>query len=212
MPYRRKKSYRRRRRKKYQIHRPLLGNSFVTSLKYFEEGPINPVTTGTSVWVFSANGLYDPNVTYTGHQPRGFDQLMPLYDHYVVIGSKCHVKLCTQNPGELPVTCTLALRDSATSETTPIDYIEGRNCKFTLLPPAETHQLTMNYSPKKFFSIKDVMADDEQQGTISSMPAEQAYYHLSLTTASGDEVGPICCSWYIEYIVKFIEPKQPAQS
>lgn len=204
--------YKRRRRRKAKLPRQLLGNTFTTTLRYYEQGPINPLATGLAAWVFQANGLYDPNVTYTGHQPRGFDQLMPLYDHFVVMSSKCKVTLCAENPGDVPITCTLALRDSVTTSSDPINYIEGRHCAYTLLPPAETHTLHMNFNAKKFFGAKDPCGDDEQQGTVSADPVEGAYYHLGLNSPSGTDPGPIMVLWDITYTVKFIEPRQPAQS
>ena len=35
-----------------------------------------------------ANGLYDPQVSTGGHQPRGFDEFMTTYDMYTVHGSR----------------------------------------------------------------------------------------------------------------------------
>uniref|UniRef100_UPI00404866D8 hypothetical protein n=1 Tax=Polynucleobacter sp. TaxID=2029855 RepID=UPI00404866D8 len=42
-------------------------------------------------WVFSANGLTDPNITGTGAQPRGFDEMMALYRTYLVTHAKITV-------------------------------------------------------------------------------------------------------------------------
>ncbi len=36
---------------------------------------------------FRLNGLYDPDLTLTGHQPYGFDQISPLYGRYAVYGA-----------------------------------------------------------------------------------------------------------------------------
>nr|AGA18419.1 hypothetical protein [uncultured marine virus] len=40
---------------------------------------------------FRANGMYDPEVSLGGHQPRGFDQAMALYGVFTVLGSKISV-------------------------------------------------------------------------------------------------------------------------
>lgn len=40
---------------------------------------------------FRANGMFDPEVSLGGHQPRGFDQAMALYSTFTVLGSKISV-------------------------------------------------------------------------------------------------------------------------
>lgn len=45
--------------------------------------------------VFAGNGLFDPDITGTGHQPLGFDQWMGIYDRYRVHASS--IKVTTLN-------------------------------------------------------------------------------------------------------------------
>lgn len=60
-----------------------------TTLRYTELQPFDNLSssTGTERVVFNANNLRDPNDTTTGHQPRGFDEYMALYDAYTVHGA-----------------------------------------------------------------------------------------------------------------------------
>ena len=37
------------------------------------------------------NSLFDPNLSGLGHQPRGFDQLMAVYEKYTVVAAKITV-------------------------------------------------------------------------------------------------------------------------
>jgi hypothetical protein len=69
-----------------------LPNNFVTKLRYHDSVPINAANGTVAGHVFRANSPYDPDYTASGHQPRYFDQIMPLYDHYQVLGSKITVK------------------------------------------------------------------------------------------------------------------------
>lgn len=48
--------------------------------------------------VFRLNSMYDPDKTYAGHQPSGFDQLSPIYNRYKVVGAT--VTLNVNDPEE----------------------------------------------------------------------------------------------------------------
>lgn len=51
-----------------------------------------PITTGAGVYQFSTNGLYDPNITGTGIQPLYFDQIMAIWNHYMVESSYIEIQ------------------------------------------------------------------------------------------------------------------------
>jgi hypothetical protein len=59
-----------------------------TKLRYSTR--IEFIPTGTSVLskTFLANGMYDPDVSLGGHQPRGFDEFMKTYQTFTVKGSR----------------------------------------------------------------------------------------------------------------------------
>ena len=58
----------------------------VSTLRYTERVEFNPTSTTTGVWSSRANDLYDPGASpiITGHQPRGFDNLMASYNNFRV--------------------------------------------------------------------------------------------------------------------------------
>ena len=56
---------------------------------------ISALTPGAAVasYVFRGNSLYDPDYTGTGHQPRYYDQLTPIYGRYKVLSSAITVEM-----------------------------------------------------------------------------------------------------------------------
>lgn len=60
-----------------------------TKVRYVERVDFQPTGSNVFQYQFRANNLRDPNVTGTGHQPRGFDQFMDVYNTYTVLGATC---------------------------------------------------------------------------------------------------------------------------
>lgn len=57
-------------------------------LKYIDEYVMTSAAGSTVTQSFRMNSIQDPDFTGTGHQPYGHDQWSPLYNTYVVLGSK----------------------------------------------------------------------------------------------------------------------------
>lgn len=89
-------SRKRRRTAPPRKYLPLAGfpKQKVVRLRYVKEIEIVTPNTGLSKSLpFVANGMYDPYYPIGGHQPKGFDQWMTVYNHYNVLGSKISVKM-----------------------------------------------------------------------------------------------------------------------
>ena len=63
--------------------------SMKTKLRYVERIDSNIDGTNVKLFGFRGNGLYDPFIPLGGHQPRGFDDFMKIYDKFTVVGSSC---------------------------------------------------------------------------------------------------------------------------
>lgn len=227
MPYKKKSQYRRRKPKrkyKRKFRRSMLaksvstpiGKSFKTLVRYVDKNiQLNPSTGGIpATHVFSMNGLYDPDITGTGHQPLGFDQFMLMYDHYTVIGSRARVSFSNTDASyHQLVVCQL--KDTNTVVATTNEILENGNNKWATLGTHTSGQsvknLIINCSPNKFFGRK-VMQGDKYQGTSGTNPSDQVYLHLQAGPLEGVDVDIVDVTIEIEYIVVFTEPKQLSQS
>ena len=59
-----------------------------TTLRYAMRTEFALPTNGTYTCKLRANDLFDPEFALGGHQPRGFDDFMNIYDKFTVTGSK----------------------------------------------------------------------------------------------------------------------------
>lgn len=192
---------------------PLLRAQKVT-LRYQGSAALDPIAGVTAVHIWAANGVYDPDITGVGHQPRGFDQIMALYDHYVVIGAKITVDFVHDSGNPAATGYGIALRD--TSSTDNINgYIEGGNVVYQYRDAegGVPTRLTMTCNPNKFLGRNSPMSDPDLKGGASNNPAELAFFHTFYTNAiSAENPSQICACTLLEYTCIFIEPKVPAQS
>ncbi len=189
-----------------------LPTSFKCTMIYASTFPLNVGAGGVpAVRVFSANGLFDPDITGVGHQPRGFDQLMALYDHYTVIGSKCEA-LFSADEAANPLCFGIALMDGPTTSADADNYLEEPfNAMGIATPGGNQVKLLQKFSPK-FLGYKNPMSVEELEGTDSANPAEQAYYQVYAFSPSATDEGNVHFVCRITYQVILKEPDLPTQS
>lgn len=207
----------RSRSRRYKITKAPLPNYMMVKMRYQTNIVLDHGIAGIAVHVFSANGLYDPDITGTGHQPRGYDQLMTMYDHYVVMGSKITAAFASRSSAaNTNANIGIALKDSYGTVSDANEYMEGRNQIFKAIEqinPSGCPKLTKTFSAKRFFGRTNVKDNQEFQGTINDNPAEQAYYHVWMQAFNSTvDVNPLDVNVFIDFIVLLREPKQPAQS
>jgi len=158
---------------------------------------------------FSANGLFDPNITSVGHQPMYFDNLSAIYDHYTVLRSRIVVELL---PDTIPYNVVLYVDDDTSiasfggaaeqPSSTPIHAV--------LPQSAKPLRLTRSWDANAYFG-GDILDNDNLQGTASANPTEQSYFTLVGLTTTGAS-GSMSFSVRIEYEAVWDELKTQAQS
>jgi hypothetical protein len=190
-----------------------LPESLETTLVYCDDFSLDPAAGVLSKYAFSANGLYDPNLTGTGHQPKGFDQLMAIYDHVVCYRSTIrvdHSSAATAGPvGVIGVN----LLD--TVDTTFSDYhdLVELGAKYLVLPfnasISNTPPLYAECDVRKFLGVDDVFDDRSLSTAITSNPTEDVVYSIWYQ-ASDLSSNPEAVQFVvkIKYHVRFVEPKQ----
>lgn len=211
----RKPKRRFRKRKSKVLSNGPLSIKMKTRMRYNECVSITPVTSQSAGYVFRCNSLMDPNATGVGHQPRGYDQLMTLYDHYTVIGAKITARIF--NSSTQPATIGIAIKDESTPYTDPEDYMESRVLTTRTLGArgageATNATLSMAVNPNKFLGISNPLASAFVRGGLAVNPAEMCYFHIFAYDPSGDTPGTISIDVTIDFTAVLTEPKQPTKS
>lgn len=161
--------------------------------------------------VFAANGLFDPDITGIGHQPVGFDQMMAMYDHYVVTKAKIVAEFVNIDASNRQ-TAAIAIVDDSTTYTDIRRYIENGSCAFTMLDVAETANaqktLTMEVNPLTWQGRKGKLSDPELKGNAASNPSELCSFQLVAEPLTSTDSAAVLASVTIYYDTTFFERKK----
>jgi len=163
--------------------------------------------------LFSANGAYDPDISGTGHQPMGFDQMMAVYEQFVVLRS--HIKISFISASDATRVAVYLTPD--TTAQTPITLMENGLLKSEIVcgtTDSGTHRMkTIELTcdiPKYFGKTKDdIIADPQMYGTIAANPGEQVYFAIAAWDPfSSSSEGIIAYDVTLSYDVYYWEPKK----
>jgi hypothetical protein len=179
----------------------------------YAPGPIafsTAANLNAAAYIFSANGIFDPDISGTGGQPMGFDQMMGFYNHYTVLRSRMRC-LITNTSTTKSVNVGVMISGSNTA-TTSVEQLLENGSMVTIVngfagSATATSQLQLPCDVARFQGVTNVLDDPNMRGDSASNPTEQAYYHLTAynfdATAVATFIQPV-----IEYDVIFHEPKK----
>lgn len=190
-------------------------NKVMVRLKYVDNLEFTSPTGSVALYRFSANGLYDPNITGTGHQPMYFDEYMALYNQYVVLGSKITVKIGYASSGNVnPATAVVIMaNDNTTTTSTSIGGVteQSQVSRTVMLDPFNYKTISKTYSAKRAFG-GNPMALDNLRGTASTNPTNDWYFDIKYQTIHGSTAASLVAYVEIDYYVCFTELKDIGQS
>lgn len=222
MPYYAKKKYRKKNKKPYRSYKTQnfslmrkspMPNVFSTKMRYAHNFNLDAGIAGIATQVFSCNGLYDPDISGTGHQPRGFDEIVVMYDHWRVLGAKITLRVQNGSSDQGSI-FGISIQQNNTPLTLLNDYLESGTVVSKMVGTNDgmgVNGASYKLAPYKWLGLKST--EDTYAGTTSSNPNEQAFFHI-FTGCVDDTVNPAALQCYvvIDYIVQFFEPKFLTQS
>jgi len=189
------------------------GTSVTTQLRY-GAATLNftALTASVGRYVFTANGLFDPNITGGALAPAGFSQLMLSYNHYLVTHARITV-LFTNN-STTPTMVGIAMDGDSTGTSDPSNLLELPKEQLVALNGASLDgsqkTITLSVNTAKYYGT-DIMADPTFRGDVASNPTEQVYFHCVCFSVKGGTCD-VFMQVKIDYTAKFFEPRELSPS
>jgi len=170
-------------------------------------------------YVFSANSIFDPNVTGVGHQPLYRDEMALVYAKYTVIQSYIRVTFF-QNDGtqqNFGIVCSKDNILNSNPQTLMEQYGGSRPMNPSLMDKPVT--LTKGFNAKRFFGVKSVetlWADDLQRTDRGSSPSSSVHTFYTVWSSPIDGTVALSaamkCQVKITYVTAWHEPQDPIGS
>jgi len=194
---------------------PIFNTAIRKRLTYYDTATLTATSGVLNSYVFAVNGLYDPNVTGTGHQPAGFDQMMVFFDHYVVINAKATVTWFNVSTSGVTGQVALSLNSTVTPVTDPIVLCETgfvtRDYLNVLGSDDAIKTMSLSCNVSRFQGVPQIRDDPELWGSAASNPTELSFFNLSVWDPNAGTV-TTRFTILIEFDAWFIEPRKISSS
>lgn len=185
---------------------------------------------------FRANGMYDPEVSLGGHQPRGFDQAMALYQTFTVVASRISVNFAytgydgpatldsgtqshlvkstgdvTDAPASPPV--MVGIYKGSEALTLPITGDEIMEHSRVVWQPMNSQQPGVTVRSRahigSFFGKRSLVGAEGYTGSAAADPTELVEYWVWVGRTGRTAAGLCHVSAYVamEFDAVFTEPK-----
>jgi hypothetical protein len=190
----------------------LLRTTQSATLRYYDNISLNPAAAGVpGTHVFAANGTYDPNISGIGHQPRGFDELMELYDR--IQCDEVTIEFAVHTTVGAGYRAAVALFGDTTTRTTGRDFMEARISNTALITNGKGPTiLKMAVKPHEFLGLPK-RGEHGLTGSKAANPAYQCFFHVAVWAINGtDDLAAAECDVKLVMKVHLTEPQEPASS
>jgi len=154
-------------------------------------------------WVFRGNSVYDPDFTYSGHQPVGFDELAAFYMYYYVHGSKIHVSTSSLT-ALVPQTIIIKAVRELVAPTSWVPLVEGTRAEYRMVPTSgipETN-LHMQSTTKEMFEGQGPL-DQDFGALVTTNPAKVWYWEVWTQSSDQGTTAILAVQPVVEYEVVF---------
>lgn len=184
----------------------------ITILRYADSQQQSSTAGGISTIIYRLNGPFDPDVTFTGHQPLYWDQYAGIYQNYRVLGARIVVDFApAQSTTAGPWNIGIVGNISSSSLGTVPSLRQEMNDSVTDLITRDggSRSLAMTYSPE--ISLGRPAGDDTVGALVTTLPTQQYFAHVWVNDISGAN-SVVYHRVDIEYTIEFFGLNIPTQS
>lgn len=182
--------------------------------KYVENIQLPAATGGgfSRQYIFSANGIFDPNISGTGHQPLFHDEMEKLYKYYVVIASFAKLTFDNNDTTQQMYGCICSQDQSFSSNTQTLVEQYGYRKMSTNSQRNYPLVIKGSYDAKKKqnVTLKQLISDSDQLTDPGANPGGKQQFYYTFWTApfnSGTTLAAQNAFIEITYVTMWVQPQ-----
>ena len=180
-------------------------------LRYHETFAINPGIGGVpGTYSFRSNSCFDPNFTGVGHQPRGFDQIMTMYQFLAV--REAQIEIWFQPADGAPVILSLQ-SDGTVPGASRDNMMEGRVAVYKAaggISSTGPGYISLRAKPWELAGTK--LSETDYRHPSTGNPVVSQFFNVFGMPLEQSDSGEIKCVARITYHCQVTEPIQPTSS
>ncbi len=175
---------------------------FPVRLRYRGANTLACVSGAPATWVIASNSLFDPDVTFSGHQPMLFDQLALLFNNYCVYRAKTTFTVIPLGTETGPSVAVIYPSNTNTAASFTLDEArEQKDAKNVFLGGDRKvvtvgHELDVRALMGK--SRDYVLDDTTYSAAVTASPSDIAYQIFEIGTRDGSSR-----TYYVECTIDF---------
>lgn len=169
-----------------------------------------PFTTGAAQRAFALNGLFDPDVTGTGHQPYLYDEITPLYLRYKVHAVTITLTWLSAEPTEIMIGTSIVLNSqdpwsSITKEAILIEEKRGGDVR-RLAPNGEmTYKVMKTIDIKQLEGVGAEFGSETYSALTTANPARLPKIIMAASSGTATEIISLQFNIRLDYHCKFYD-------
>jgi hypothetical protein len=169
-----------------------------------------------SDYKFNLNGLFDPDLTGTGHQPYGYDQISTFYARWVVTRCRYQIRL-TSSAGSITVLTAVPDNSATSFGTGDRDLAAESPMAQTIISasasPTDAQVITGDVIlPRLTGRTKaEYLAGARYNGATAANPSETLVLHI-VTQCDSTTATAVDYTVKLEYDAEFYDPTNLVQS
>lgn len=160
-------------------------------VRYSDTITVTMAAASYSAYMFNTNSLYDPDRSGTGHQPRGYDQLTPLYNRYRVDNMSYTIEF---GPSTADYTAVVGVVNGSGTFSTVSDLAEATRTAARVVPYSGSSVKFRGRAVNWRVLGRSRIAyhtDDTTGATNGASPAEVCILHIVTQNPSAGNVAVV---------------------
>lgn len=172
-------------------------------LRYVDHTTHTHTSGAIKTWLMRGNSVFDPDYTFTGHQPSGFDEFAAFYQYYRVVASKVEVILSSLT-ALVPMMCLVRPVREIETQSQYNPGVESTRAVYGVLPDTGVPNLILHNKATTAELFSGQSSTDQDFGAlVSANPSKQWYWEVLTQSANQASTASLAVTMIVTYEVIF---------